>query len=192
MCITVRRYFDCSHVSIEFQCIHTYVSMLSLLVWRTKVQLQGGMSCPVKQNTPPLGHQYSMILVSVGWGRRGATSSDRGPDKNTMWVTLLEYILSLRRQVFSLSTLLSCGRDKEHMVLCVLIIPQEQAWLRVLARPGNFVPNTILREQGRIVTMPKFVCLRDFSRNPHGSTQYPLFRATVLAISPSSPLERGH
>jgi hypothetical protein len=82
MCITVRRYFDCSHVSIEFQCIHTYVSMLSLLVWRTKVQLQGGMSCPVKQNTPPLGHQYSMILVSVGSGHRGATSSDRGPSES--------------------------------------------------------------------------------------------------------------
>ena len=31
--------------------------------------------------------------------------------------------------------------------------------------------------------MPKFVCLRDFSKKPHGSTQYPLFHATVLAIS---------
>ena len=69
--------------------------------------------------------------------------------------------------------------------LCVLIIPQEQAWLRVLVCPGRFVPSTIPREQGMIVTMPKFVCLRDFSKNPHGSTQYPLVRATVLAVSPS-------
>jgi len=57
--------------------------------------------------------------------------------------------------------------------LCVLIIPQEQAWLRLLARPVKFVPSTIPREHGRIVTMPgpKFVCLRDFSKNPHGATQ---------------------
>jgi len=40
-------------------------------------------------------------------------------------------------------------------------------------------------EQGGIVEMPKFVCLGDFSKNPHGSTQYPLFRAIVLAIPPS-------
>jgi len=76
-------------------------------------------------------------------------------------------------------------RDKEHTDMCVLIIPQEQAWLRVLARPGRFVPSTIPREQGRIVAISKFVCLRDFSKNPHETTQYPLFRATVLAISPS-------
>ena len=30
-------------------------------------------------------------------------------------------------------------------------------------------------EQGRIFTMPKFVCLRDFSKNLHESTQYPPF-----------------
>jgi len=132
----------------------------------------------------------SIILVSVGSGRRGATSSDRGPNTYTMWATLLDYILSLRQWVFSLWTFLSCGRDKEHTDLCVLIIPQEQAWLRVLARPGRFVPSTIPREQGKIiVTMPKFVRLRDFSKNPHGSTQYPLFRATVLAIF---PLSGGH
>ena len=40
------------------------------------------------------------------------------------------------------------------------------------------------RGKGRIVNMPKFVCLKDFSKNPHGSKQYPLFRTTVLAISP--------
>jgi len=100
-------------------------------------------------------------------------------------VTLLDYILNLHQQVFSLWTFLSCGRDKEHTDLCVLIIPQEQALLHVLTRPGKFVPSTIPREQGWMVTMPKFVCLRDFSKNPHGSTQYPLFRATVLAVSPS-------
>jgi len=102
-----------------------------------------------------------------------------------MWVTLLDYILRLRRWVFSLWTFLSCGRDKEHTNLCVLIIPQEQAYLRVLARPGRFVPTIIPREQGKIVAMSKFVCLRDFSKNPQGSTQYPLFGAAVLAISPS-------
>jgi len=118
----------------------------------------------------------SIILVSVGSGRRGATLSDRGPNTYTMWATLLDYILSLRQWVFSLWTFLSCGRDKEHTDLCVLIIPQEQAWLRVLARPGRFVPSTIPREQGKIiVTMPKFVRLRDFSKNPHGSTSTPSF-----------------
>jgi len=126
-----------------------------------------------------------LVLVSVGSGRRGATSSDRGPNAYIMWVTLLDYILSLCRQVFSLWTFLSCGRDKKHTDLCVLIVPQEQAWLRVLACPGRFVPNTIPEEPGRIVTMPKFVCLQDFSKNPQGSTQYPLFCATLLAISPS-------
>jgi len=35
-------YFDCSHVSIEFQCIHTYMSLLSLLVCRTKVGIRTG------------------------------------------------------------------------------------------------------------------------------------------------------
>jgi len=33
--------------------------------------------------------------------------------------------------------------------------------------------------------MPKFVCFRVFSKNRQGSTQYRLFRFTVLAISPS-------
>jgi len=79
----------------------------------------------------------SITLVSVGSFRRGATSSDRGPNTFTMWVTLLDYILSLRRRVFSLWTFLSCGRDKEHTDLCVLIIPQDQAWLCVLVRPGR-------------------------------------------------------
>jgi len=45
-------------------------------------------------------------------------------------------------------------------------------------------------EQGRIVTVPKFVCLKGFSKNPHGSTQYPLFRTTVLAISPPFTMPR--
>jgi len=29
MWITVINYFDCSHVSIEFQCIHSYMSLSS-------------------------------------------------------------------------------------------------------------------------------------------------------------------
>ena len=37
MCITILSYLDSSHVSIEFQCIHTYMSLLSFPVWRTKV-----------------------------------------------------------------------------------------------------------------------------------------------------------
>jgi len=38
--ITILGYFDCSHVSIEFPCIHTYMSLLSLLVWRTKIGIR--------------------------------------------------------------------------------------------------------------------------------------------------------
>jgi len=37
MCITFISSFDCSHVSIEFQCIHTYMSLYCVLVWRTQV-----------------------------------------------------------------------------------------------------------------------------------------------------------
>ena len=37
MWITIISYFDCSHVYMEFQCIHTCMSFLSLLVWRTNV-----------------------------------------------------------------------------------------------------------------------------------------------------------
>jgi len=42
MWITITIYLDCSHVSIEFQCIHTYVTLLSFLAWRTKVRLRTG------------------------------------------------------------------------------------------------------------------------------------------------------
>ena len=34
--ITIRRYFDCSHVFLEFLCIHTSMSLYSVFVWRTK------------------------------------------------------------------------------------------------------------------------------------------------------------
>ena len=34
--------FGYSHVSIEFQCIHTYMSLLNFLVWRTKVGIRTG------------------------------------------------------------------------------------------------------------------------------------------------------
>jgi len=43
-CITILSHFDCSQVAIEFQCIHTYMSFLSLLVWRTKVGIRTGSS----------------------------------------------------------------------------------------------------------------------------------------------------
>ena len=59
--------------------------------------------------------------------------------------------------------------------MCELTIPQEQAWLRVLARPGRFVPSTIPREQGRIVTMLKFVCLGTFRRTLTGRRSTPSF-----------------
>jgi len=42
MYINVTSYFDSSHVSIEFQCIQAYMSLLSLLVWRTKVGIRTG------------------------------------------------------------------------------------------------------------------------------------------------------
>ena len=39
MWVTIINHFDCSDVSIEFQCIHTYMSLLSLL-WRTNVGIR--------------------------------------------------------------------------------------------------------------------------------------------------------
>ena len=43
MCNTIIRYFDCSHVSIEFLCIHICMSFSSLLVLRTKVSRKTGL-----------------------------------------------------------------------------------------------------------------------------------------------------
>ena len=40
--ITITSYLDSSHVSIECQCIHTYMSLLSISFWRTKVALRTG------------------------------------------------------------------------------------------------------------------------------------------------------
>ena len=42
--ITITSYLDSSHVSMEFQCIHTYMSwsLLIFLVWRTKVSIRTG------------------------------------------------------------------------------------------------------------------------------------------------------
>jgi len=37
MWITIISYFDRSHVCIAFQCIHAYMSLLRLHVWRTNV-----------------------------------------------------------------------------------------------------------------------------------------------------------
>jgi len=42
MWVIIISYFDCIHVSIEFQCIHTYMSLLSLLVWRIKIGIRTG------------------------------------------------------------------------------------------------------------------------------------------------------
>jgi len=35
-------HFICSHVSIKFQSIHIYISLFSLLVWRTKIGIRTG------------------------------------------------------------------------------------------------------------------------------------------------------
>jgi len=35
-------YLDCSHVSIEFQCIDTHMSLISFFVWGTMVALRTG------------------------------------------------------------------------------------------------------------------------------------------------------
>jgi len=40
--ITITSYLDSSHVSVECQCMHTYMSLLSFLVRRTKVALRTG------------------------------------------------------------------------------------------------------------------------------------------------------
>jgi len=42
MWITISSYFDGTHVYIEFQCIHTYLSLLSFLVRRTKIGIGTG------------------------------------------------------------------------------------------------------------------------------------------------------
>ena len=42
MWVSIISYCDCSHVYIEFQCSHTYMSMLSLLVWRTVGGVRSG------------------------------------------------------------------------------------------------------------------------------------------------------
>ena len=40
--MTITSYLDSSHVSIEFQCIHIYMSLLSFLVWRTQTGIRTG------------------------------------------------------------------------------------------------------------------------------------------------------
>jgi len=42
MWVTIISYCDCSHVSIQFQYSHTYMLLLSLLVWRTKRGVRTG------------------------------------------------------------------------------------------------------------------------------------------------------
>jgi len=42
MWITISSYLDGTHVSIEFQRIHTYRSLLSFLVRRTKIGIETG------------------------------------------------------------------------------------------------------------------------------------------------------
>jgi len=45
MWMTIINCFDCNHVSIDFQCIHTYMLLLWLLVWRTMVCMRTGRWC---------------------------------------------------------------------------------------------------------------------------------------------------
>jgi len=144
-----------------------------------KVEWVEGCLDPVRnQNTPPLGHQYYTGVSRLGSQRSNFIRPK--PNTYTIWVTLLDYILSLRRRVFSLWTFLCCGCDEEHTDFKV-VRTHNPTGAGVAACSGAPWEG----EQGRIVTMHKFVCLRDFSKNPHGSMQYPLFRAKVLAISPS-------
>jgi len=51
MWITITSYVDSSHVSIEFQCIHTYMSLLSFLVWKTKIGIRTGRRSMYEQKT---------------------------------------------------------------------------------------------------------------------------------------------
>ena len=109
-----------------------------------------------------VGQQYFTGLVSLGC--RGTTFSDWGPNtKLMMWVTLLDFLFNLRWWMFSLWTFLSFFKG--------------EACLRVLARHE-------VMEQGRLISMPNLSILSLFEV-PHGSTHWPFFRATALAISPS-------
>jgi len=158
------------------------------MVWAVRVRCSGDFNFKVEwvegcldpvwnQNTPSLGHQYYTGVCRLGSQR---SNFIRGPNIYTMWVTLLDYILSLRRRVFSLWTFLSCGCDKEHTDLCVLIIPQEQAWLRVLARPG-------MGNKEGLSLCPSLSVLGTFRRTLTGQRSTPFF---ALQFSQFPRLER--
>ena len=42
MWMTITSYLDSNYFSIEFQCIHTYMTFLGFLVWRTKIGIRIG------------------------------------------------------------------------------------------------------------------------------------------------------
>jgi len=71
MWITITSYLDSSHVSIEFQCIHTFMSQLNCLVWRTKVGIRTGrrwMYSRKHTHTTPT-HVNRQTDKECAWGR---------------------------------------------------------------------------------------------------------------------------
>jgi len=64
--------------------------------------------------TPSLGHQY-YILLSFSSSWRGTTFPDQGPNTYLkVWLTLLDYMLTLHQWVFNVWTLLSYGFYNEN------------------------------------------------------------------------------
>jgi len=129
-------------------------------------------------------HSPSRSLVLYWCGSAWVTEEQLHPTEfltHTISVTLLDYIVSLRRRVFSLWNFLFCGHDKEHTCLCALMIPREQAWLRVMVRSeGN--------KEG-LSLCPALSILRTFRRTPTGQRSTPSF---ALHFSQFFRLERGH
>jgi len=69
--ITITTYLDCSHVSIELQCIHTYMSLLSFLVWRTRVGIRTGQRWIATQlsHPPRLFTKIWQIYENLAFGQ---------------------------------------------------------------------------------------------------------------------------
>ena len=65
-CITIIRYFDCSHEAIEFQCIHTCMSLQSFLVWRTKVGIRTGLWWIIGNTEGIRGLGSRGMITSIG------------------------------------------------------------------------------------------------------------------------------
>ena len=63
-------FLDSSHVSIEFQFIHTYMSLISFLVWRIKVAVRTGWRCMDEQKTYKTPyHVNRQTGKECAWGR---------------------------------------------------------------------------------------------------------------------------